>query len=171
MVAKDEALSSDAVDSTGVEMGMFEMYSFDPALDELAYSEVGQGEESASDIVIRTKATGNIGLDEEYSAYNSVGFMCPDYPTCAGNTIAVAQEKYDLTGSKAWASMDYILTTSAAEKELNCPKTADTTPGDHNVVQGTKDSFWKISIPGGQAAATYTGSNTITAVWGENTDW
>jgi len=173
MIAKDEALASDAVSSSGVEMGMFLMYDFHETYDELTFGALGQGEASASDVVIRTEATGNVGLDEEYSAHNNVNYMCTDYPICTGTPpeyrFVVAQEKYDLTGSKAWADMDHVLTITAAEKELNCIKTKDA--GEGSVTQGTKDVFWRISIPEGQAADAYTGLNVITGVTGESVDW
>lgn len=175
MIAKDEALSSDAFSSSGVEMNMFLMYDFHATYDELTFGSLSAGQASSSDVVIRMEATGNVGLDEEVSASNSVAYMCTDYPTCAGSggeyRFGVEQEKYDLVADQAWADMDYILSTSATERELNCEKTIDDTPGSHNVVQGYQDTFWRISIPGGQAADAYTGQNTIAGATGESAGW
>jgi len=173
MIAKDEALASDAVSSSGVEMDMFTAYDFHASYDELTFGTLSAGQASSSDVVIRMEATGNVGLDEEVSASNSVAYMCTDYSTCSGTPpeyrFGVEQEKYDLTGSKAWASMDYILDTTPTERELNCEKTTDS--GGGSVTQGYQDTFWRISIPGGQAADSYTGQNTIAGVTGESTGW
>lgn len=175
MIAKDEAASSGAVSSSGAEMGMFLAYDFHATYNALTFGTLSAEGESSSDVVIRIEATGNIGLDEEISASSSIGFMCTDYPTCTGIAgeykIGDEQEKYDLTGSKAWSSMDYILDTTATERELNCVKTIDNTPGSHNVVQGSKDTFWRMKIPAAQAADVYTGQNTIAGVTGESAGW
>jgi len=173
MIAKDEALASDAVSATGVEMDMFTAYDFHETYDELTFGTLSEGEASSSDVVIRMEATGNVGLDEEVSASDSVGYMCTDYPTCSGSggeyRFEDEQEKYDLTGSKAWADMDYVLDTTATERELNCEKTTDS--GGGSVTQGYQDTFWRIKIPDGQAADSYTGKNTIAGVTGESVNW
>lgn len=151
--ASDEALSGNTEIGTGIEM--LSLTALD-VTSSIAYGSLAPSGESSSDETTTVTATGNVGLDAEYSGTDM---------TSGGDTIGVAQQKYDLTGSKAWSSMDYTLSASATEQELNCAKT--TSSGS----PATANTYWRIQIPGAQPAGTYSGTDTIGAYKGETANW
>jgi hypothetical protein len=122
----------------------------------LAYGNVSTGQtvDPLSKLTVIT-ATGNVGLDQELSGV--------DMSDGSTHTIAVGYQKYALSASTAYA-VGTTLTTSATESELNCTKTTSDTGS-------TKPTYWGISIPQGTFAASYSGTNTITAVKGEYAQW
>lgn len=142
---------------TGREMDKLVAYDLDDT--SIAYGSVAPDNES-SEKAITLAATGNVGVDAEYSGAD----MCSDYPTCAGETIDVEQQKYDLNTGQAWADMTYILDATPTERELNCAKT--TSSG-----QANKDTYFKIKIPSGQAPESYTGADVIAGVESEVAGW
>jgi hypothetical protein len=114
------------------------------------------GQANDTDRIATVTATGNVGLDAEYSGTDM---------TSGSNSILVSQQRYDLTGGKTWDNMDYTLSTTPTERELNCPKTTN------HSNPATKNTYFRIKIPEGQPTGTYSGTNTFGAVKGEPSEW
>jgi len=148
----DSSASSLTEDSDGAELDTFLAYSVTEA--SIAYDSVAAGNDSAEQTTT-IEATGNIGLDENLSGTDM---------TDNGNTILVGQQHYNTAASEGWAN-GTALTTGATEVELNCAKT--TTTGS----PATAETYWVLRVPEGQAAGTYSGSNTIAGIGGESGDW
>lgn len=152
------ALTSTAEAVTAVEVSSLTAQSVDALV---SYGNIGLGENTgATNSSISVTAVGNVGLDTDLSGVD----MCPDYPTCAGDTIPVANQKYS-TAAFTYSLGGTALSTIATEVELNVLKTtSDATPA-------SKLLYWGIAIPAGIAPGTYTGANNITAVKGETVNW
>jgi hypothetical protein len=84
--------------------------------------------------------------------------------TSGGDSIAVGQQKYNLTAAQGWAA-GTALSTTPTESELNItkPKTGALTP--------TKSTYWVLRVPSSQKSGTYSGTNTITGLTGESAAW
>jgi hypothetical protein len=66
------------------------------------------------------KARGNVGVDEQLSGTNM---------TSGGDTIPVAQQKYNLTAAQGWpAGTALSVTPTEAELNITKPKTGALTP-------------------------------------------
>ncbi|GEM_PF-2306905 len=139
---------------TGREMDKFSSYDLNTA--SVAYGSVAPDNES-SNVTSTLEATGNVGLDAEYSG--------TDMTYSTSTPILVSQQKYDLTGGKAWADMDYTLSVTSTPQELNCPKTIV------SLSPKTKDTFFKLKVPAGQSPGDYTGTDTFLGVEGESAGW
>jgi hypothetical protein len=100
-------------------------------------------------------ATGNVGLDEDLSGV---------IMTYGVYSIPVNNQHYALTAF-TYGTGDTSLSATPTEAELNCKKTTVT------LSKETKNTYWGIAIPSTGASGLYTGTNTITAVKGETTDW
>ncbi len=100
--------------------------------------------------------TGNTAGDTEVSG----DVMCTDYPTCSANAFVESQQKFDLVASVDYASKTYTLaaTTTPATIQTILVKPTATTSAVTDII------YWGIAIPSGQAAGSYTGQNTLTAV-------
>jgi hypothetical protein len=120
------------------------------------YGTLAPGGENDTDKTATVTATGNVGLDVEYSGTDM---------SSGSNSISVSQQKYDLTGGKTWSNMDYTLSSTPTERELNCQKTTN------HSSPATKNTYFRIKIPEGQPTGTYFGTNTFGAVKGETGDW
>lgn len=108
--------------------------------------------------------TGNVGLDMELRG-NGAG-LCTDYPTCAGAVIDLAQQRWEyLNNTTEYISSTNILTNSYVDAPLNILK-----PNEIFTTR-TGSIYWGIMIPSGQAAGTYTGTNTINAVVSDPSNW
>lgn len=107
----------------------------------------------SSNQVATTTNTGNYKIDAEFSGTNM---------TDGGSlSISASQQKYG-TSSVTYASLSYSLSTSPTQRDLNLVKaTTSTTPS-------ATSTYWGLAIPAGQAAASYTGTNTFTAVYSAN---
>ncbi|HXK32289.1 MAG TPA: hypothetical protein VJ378_02375 [Candidatus Paceibacterota bacterium] len=151
--ATDEALSGNTEVAAGVEMISLSALDITSSV---AYGSLAPGQENSSDQTTTVTATGNVGLDAEYSGTAMAS---------GGDTIPVGQQKYDLTGSKVWSSMDYALSVSATERELNCAKTTN------SASPATANTYWRIQIPSAQPAGSYSGTDTVGAVTGETGNW
>lgn len=138
--------------TTGTEMGMF--LAYDVTTESISYGALNPGGDSTETSTVM-QAKGNVGADEQLSGTNM---------TSGGNSIAVGQQKYNLTASQGWTA-GTALTTSPAEAELNVakPKTGALTP--------TKSTYWVLRVPASQATGTYSGTNTITGLTGEAANW
>jgi len=151
----DDSVTSALVDDDdGNELGLFMAYSVTEG--SIGYGGPLAPEDDSSEQTTTVVATGNVGLDAEYSGTDM---------TSNGYTIVAGQQKYDFTSSVGWDSMTYALTNSASEKELNCQKTTTTAS------PASKATYWVLRIPSGQESGSYTGTNTITGVTGESGDW
>jgi len=146
----DDAADTGLVDSTTYSNEMDKFMAYDLASTTLAYGTVAPNNDS-SEKTTTVKATGNVGLDENLYGTN----MCTDYPGCAGNTIAVAQEVYNLSSGGGWGVGTALLVNPGVEVEMNCLKT--TVTGS----PASTSTYWYLRIPLGQAVGTYTGENTI----------
>jgi len=153
VIAYDEALSGYTEIQTGVEM--ISLVALD-VTDSIDYGTLIPGQANDSDKIATVTATGNCGLDVEYSGTDM---------TSNGNSIPVSQQKYDLTGGKAWESMDYTLSNTPTERELNCAKTTNRNN------PATKNTYFRIKIPQTQPSGNYSGTNTFGAVKGEPNEW
>jgi len=145
----DNNADTGLVDSTTYSNEMDKFLAYDLSTTTLSYGTVSPNNDS-SEKTISVLATGNVGLDEMLSGTD----MCTDYPTCSGNTIAVGQQKYNLTSGLGWDN-GTALSTSPTEAELNCPKTTVTES------PASASDYWYLRVPSGQAVGTYTGQNTI----------
>ncbi len=161
----DDALDTGLIeDADGEELASFLVFNLSTA--NIVYGSVGAGDDSVEQTAT-LQATGNVGLDENLSGGVAAGHgMCTDYPGCSAYTIAVGQQKYNLTASQGWGGAGSIaLTFASAEAELNCLKTTTTgAPTECN-------TYWILRVPGGQDTGSYTGENTIDGVTGEAQDW
>lgn len=90
--------------------------------------------------------TGNVGIDAQISGTDMTG----------PGTIAVGQQKYG-TSPATYASLTYTLTTSPTLRVFTGTQPTATTSNPAQAVS------WGIAIPAGQAAGSYTGTNTFTA--------
>lgn len=100
--------------------------------------------------------TGNVAIDSEISG----DVMCTDYPGCSsGQSFGPTQQKFGLT-DVTYSSLSNTLaaTTTPDTVEVVLIKPTSTTTAV------TDDTYWGIAIPVGQAAGSYTGQNTFTAV-------
>lgn len=151
----DNSANTGLVDSTtgSDKMGCFMSYDLNTA--SIAYGSLSPGGTSASDESTVLEATGNVGLDENLSGTDMGS---------GGNTIDKGQQHYSASASQDWSSMTAI-TDSATELELNCAKTTTTAS------PATATTYWKIKIPDGQAAGSYSGTNTIPGIQGESASW
>lgn len=139
--------------TTGVEVLSLIAYDVSSSI---AYGTLSVGQSNDPlDKTTTVTATGNVGLDQELSGLNM---------TSGGNNIAVANQKYALAVSTAYAS-GTSLGGTPTEVELNVLKT--TSSGSAQ----TKNTWWGLLIPNGTVAGTYSGTNTIVAVKGEIGNW
>jgi hypothetical protein len=153
----DDTATSTLTDSTTYSNEMDKFMSYDLASTTLAYGSVSPNADSLEKTTT-VIATGNVGLDDNLSGGNaaSKGMCVTDYPTCSGAYIGIGQQKYNLTSALGWEGAGATaLAYSPAESELNCSKT--TVTGS----PATKDTYWYLRVPTGQAVGTYTGQNTI----------
>lgn len=120
----------------------------------IAYGSISAGANTGVTNQIATITnTGNAALDTDISGVD----MCTDYPTCAGDTIAETQQKYDLS-DETYGSLSFTLSDTPTTRETVLGKPTATT------TDITDDTFWGIAIPSAQASGSYTGVNTFTAV-------
>jgi hypothetical protein len=139
-------------DADGTEMGQFMDYHLNTAT--IVYGSLDPGADATEQSTV-LEATGNVGLDENLSG---------TILTSGGNTIAIANQHYNLTASLGWVA-GTALSGTAAEAELNLGKTVDT------LTPLTKSTYWVLRVPDPQATGSYTGTNTIVGKVGEYTDW
>lgn len=146
----DSADSGWVDDDDGNELGLFLAFSYLES--SIGYGNLAPQQKSSSSATATIKARGNTGLDAEYSGtdmtYNSY-------------SIAVSQQRYSFI-DESWDDMDYTLSETSTERELNCPKT--TNPASPQ----TKATYFRIAIPSGQQAGTYTGTDTLVGVVSED---
>ncbi len=158
LIASD-GTASDTLESSDIEMLGFMAY--DVVETGIAYGNPLSPGDTSADKTTEVKALGNVGLDN--NLYSTVANMCSDYPTYSGSTMAIAQQHWDSVDDP-WASMSTLTTNTADELELNCAKSTSATPASASV-------HWKLKIPDPQAAASYTGQNTIAGKQGEAQSW
>jgi hypothetical protein len=147
-----------ATDNTEVSAGveLLSLVGYD-VTSSIAYGSLSVGQSNDPlDKITTVTATGNVGLDMEVSG--------TDMDDGGVNTIAVAQQRYALAASTAYASGSQLSGTDT-EIELNCSKTTITGSPE------TAGTWWGLEIPGGTVAGTYSGSNTLVAVKGETVNW
>jgi len=111
------------------------------------YGSVAPGATS-SEQTTKITNTGNWQIDNSLSGV--------DMDDGSVHTIPVGQQKYSSSSDMGdWVGT--ALTTSAAAYDLELPRPTATTSNS------TDNLYWMIKIPDGQYAATYTGTNTLTA--------
>jgi hypothetical protein len=140
--------------STGTEMGQFLAYNLNtPSIN---YGSLDPGAD-ATEQTTTLEARGNVGLDENLSGTDM---------SATGGTIAVGQQKYNLTASQGWGGTGSVaLTTSGIKAELNLakPKTGSLTP--------TKNTYWVLRVPNPQATGSYSGTDTVEGIVADLVDW
>jgi hypothetical protein len=148
----DSANTGLVVDADGNEVDMFMAYQVTTA--SISYGNLNPGGDSSEASTV-TKARGNVGVDQQLSGTNM---------TSGGDSIAVGQQKYNLTAAQGWTA-GTALSTTPTEVEINVakPKVGALTP--------TKSAYWVLRIPAAQKSGTYSGTNTITGVTGESAGW
>ncbi len=155
LVATDDDDESDNTEvSSGVEMSSLTALDVTSTIN-YGSLDVGQSNDPL-DKVTTVTATGNVGLDQDLSG--------TDMDDGNSNTIPVAQQKYALATSTAYAS-GTSLSTTPTEAELNCKKTTSAASPE------TASTWWGIEIPAGTVPGSYSGTNTVTAVKGEVANW
>jgi hypothetical protein len=106
----------------------------------------------SSNKAITVTNVGNVSIDGEILGSS----LCPDYPTCAGETIPVGNQEYKGAAFTYGSGTD--LTGSAVTMQLNLTKPT-TSPSNSS---GT--IYWGIAIPTLSTLGMYTGQNTVLAV-------
>lgn len=111
------------------------------------------------DKVTTVVATGNVSLD--------VVLYGTDM-TSGSNSIPVSQQHYALVSSTPYTNGTALLASPGAQADLNVCKTFSASN------KATKNIYWGIAIPDPQAAGSYSGTNTFSAVkneWSNPGDW
>jgi len=159
IIAGDDNLASSTMAQTvsGVEMDPFMAYA---ATSTLAYGTLAPGATS-TEATINVSSTGNVGLDVRLYGTDM---------TAGEETIAVGQQKYNLTSGRDWGGTGSTALgleggTLGVEVELNIAKTTVTT------AYAGAPIYWIIKIPDAQPAGAYTGTDTIMGVTGESANW
>lgn len=156
VTADDQSAGSGSFESSaGVEMNSLTAMDVGASIDYGTLS-VGTNTGNLAETLTVT-ATGNVGVDNQLSGTDM---------TDGGESIGVAQQKYDL--SAVLYSLATALSTSATEVETNVGKT---TAAGTTTTPATGDIYWGIEIPGGTVAGSYAGTNTVTVVKGEVAGW
>lgn len=132
----------------------------------IAYGTLSSGATTSvgSELLTQVTTTGNQALDITLQAVND---MC-DSASCPGaNEIASTQQQYSTNSAVLFEDSgdsyaEAIKLASSTSKNFNLASATPTTHGG-NTSDEADDVFWKIGIPGGQAAATYNGTTTITS--------
>ncbi len=154
VVAVDGGAASHSAEvAVGVQMNTTIGYDVTDAINYGALS-VGDSNDPLDKTTVIT-ATGNVGLDQELSGTDMVD---------GANSIPVANQKYALTSSTAYAS-GTTLSGLATESLLNCPKTTIAAS------PSTKNTWWGLHIPIGTPSGNYSGTNTIVAILSNSTNW
>lgn len=143
--------------STGVEMNSLIAFSITSSIN-YGLLNIEQSNDPL-DRTTTTTPTGNTGLDHEVSG----GSMCTDYPTCAGSTITVGNQKYSLTASTSYSSASSLSATPTTSY-INVAKPTSGTPT-------TKNMWWGMLAPTGTNPGTYTGAITVTGIKSNITYW
>ncbi|HRP51834.1 MAG TPA: LamG domain-containing protein [Candidatus Dojkabacteria bacterium] len=107
--------------------------------------------DSSSEKTTLVTNEGNIILDLELLGDS----MCTDYPTCAGDSIAVGQQEYSMSTFTYGSGTD--LTSSAFRIQFNLAK-----PTASPSTQ-TKNLYWRLGLDLGQNLGEYDGVNTVLA--------
>lgn len=150
--ATDPSNSATTEVSTGVEMNTLLAYSVGSSIN---YGSLSAGQSNDPlDKTLTMAATGNVGLDAELEGADM---------TSGANSIGVENQKYSKTTSTAYAS-GTALSSSPTELELDVKKTTTTTPEEEII-------YFGLSVPGGTAPGTYSGSNTVGAIMSETAGW
>ncbi|MDO8469697.1 MAG: hypothetical protein Q7S84_01595 [bacterium] len=150
ITAADAAAASGNAAATGVELNS--LYALN-VTGSISYGSLTANTTTgASNQTATITNTGNYKTDTEFTGTDM---------TSGGNTIAATNEKYGLS-DVTYASLSFSLSTSATNRDTNIIKTTtSTTPS-------TQATYWGISVPNGQVAAAYTGTNTFTSVYSAN---
>ncbi len=145
--------------NVGVEMNSLVALRLEPS--SINYGNMAAGTNSGStnqevDII----ATGNVGIDSEFSGTNM---------TYSSYVIPVSYQEYFNSSFSYQDPPDTVwsLSSTPTEREVNIPKTY----WDLVRIDGVVTIYWGIKIPLSIGAGTYNGTNTITAVKGEVSDW
>ena len=154
----DNSASSSKEVSTGVKLNS--LIAFD-ITSSIFYGNLGTGSSNDPlDVTTTTTPTGNVGLDHEVYAAAS---MCTDFPTCAGSTISVDNQRFAIAASTAFSSAT-VLSTSPKAALINVAKPTSATPT-------TKNLWWGIYVPPTTDAGTFYGNITITGIRSNPANW
>ena len=131
----------------------------------IAYGTVAIGGTS----VKQETSMGNVG-NQVLDMFISGDTMCTDYPTCSGTSINLVQQKFAQTGAAFdWNDAEtdpgpWILdaTGSGTDEATGCINRDIAVRNDNAATTTNESIWWKIRIPAGQAAGSYTGQNTFT---------
>lgn len=148
-----DGIDTDTATNTGELIEVNELFAHDVTAS-IAYGSVSAGNDTgATNQTATITNTGNTPLDSEISGET----MCTDFPGCAGDTLAVTNQKFGLS-DVTYASLTNTLALTTATIETILAKPTATTSAV------TDDTYWGIAVPGGQPPGSYTGRNTFTAV-------
>lgn len=145
------------------------LLAIDSTVGLIAYGTVAQGGTSSG---IET-SVGNAGNQQtDYTVSGSD--MCVDYPTCSGNSIGKAQQKWDPDSGFDWDTEGHTLLTTP---NTSCTLGVDCDAGDGcnnedilvrddgtSTTENNQSIHWKIRVPGAQAGGSYTGENIYGAI-------
>ena len=153
--ADTSTTSFEAGASNQAEITLLTALTLEAASQSIAYD--NSAADSDSTILERgIRNSGNRGINPQIKSDSASG-LCDNYPTCSGDTIAVGSQQY--SASTFTLGVDGT-SLSAALVELDLAlsqRTNDTDPSDDQI-------FWGLHVPAGQAADSYTGINSYTAV-------
>lgn len=165
--ADDEPLSDS--DEVGTQVEMNDFVALDVTAS-IAYGSLDVGEIAGGTALPQTTtvtATGNTALDLKLHATKK---MCTDYDTCVEDAthtpIAQSQQHYAASGD--WTSGNALASSlPGVAYQLNCAKS------DTDDLTETADVKWGLQVPDLTLSGSYTGSDTFTAVMGDNpsTEW
>jgi len=115
-------------------------------------------------IPVTINNTGNIGLDLETKG-NGAG-LCTDYPTCAGASIGISQQKWEyINNTTSYSTGTHPLSSTLTSVPLHILKPLLA------VHPAIKSTYWGLMVPLGQAYGAYTGQNTINSLVSAPANW
>lgn len=127
----------------------------------IAYGALAIGTASSG----QTTSFGNVG-NQIIDLFVSGAPMCTDSPTCAGSTIAQAQQKWTQADGVSfnWDTQGHPLLASASAGNADtngCANVDMAVRTDHTSTSLNESFYWILKIPAVQATGSYTGSTTI----------
>lgn len=151
--------------SSGVEVNSMNAMEISSTIN---YGSVGAGATSGGGIInipVTVTNVGNVGLDTEVYG-NGAGLCSGAFPACAGYIIPLSSQKFEyLNNTTAFSSGTHTLSTTPASLSMGIRKpTAVSNPTTGSI-------YWGLSVPVGQAPASYSGSNTVNSFVSLATAW
>lgn len=165
----DDSATSSFTQSSTANIEVVSFLSFDLATAEIPYGSLAPGDiaDASSTINTLTRATGNVGLDQDLSGVR----MCPggtsdgSCPNTSTSSIPETKQQYATTTFTYNDPEATALSAVDATLDLNVEKSTTTTPS-------SGATYWALEVPGTiSLAGSYTGRNSFTAVTSASNQW